>query len=271
MTLERRVSKLEESLSPTQLVLRWLAEAQAYGDIPAYVASLLSQDSPETPLDRLAREAVGVTRTAMRGKRPELVEAAIRSALRETVFRYELVIRLNATTHELLDREGLRATLLASHIALVLSERGGKHPPDEFHLRRLEQCAGLTRLRVNELLAWQEARASIETRYLDGHSALFPDVAAAFGAQLQDSGEIAAMAARAAGLAGLEAEQPDDRDVITLRAGELVADLVEPAKADTLDKLGEGRQALDIAAGWVRSKMVPRAAVAGDQVAERGR
>ena len=107
MTLSRRVAKLEEALSPTQLVLRWLAEAHAYGDIPPYVASLLAQDPPVRPLDRLAREAVHGARTAMRGKRPELVEPAVRSALRETVFRYELVLRINVTAHDLVDREGL--------------------------------------------------------------------------------------------------------------------------------------------------------------------
>jgi hypothetical protein len=36
MTAERRLAKIEESLSPTQLVLRWMAEAHAYGDVPAY-------------------------------------------------------------------------------------------------------------------------------------------------------------------------------------------------------------------------------------------
>ena len=35
-----------------------------------------------------------------------------------------------------------------------------------------------------------------------------------------------------------------------------MADLVEPAKAEALDKLGEGERALDIAAGWVRGKVV---------------
>jgi len=43
----------------------------------------------------------------MRGKRPELVDAAVRSALRETVFRFELILRINVTAHELLDREVL--------------------------------------------------------------------------------------------------------------------------------------------------------------------
>jgi hypothetical protein len=37
-----------------------------------------------------------------------------------------------------------------------------------------------------------------------------------------------------------------------------VGDLVEPAKADALEKLGEGRQALGIAAAWVRAKLTSR-------------
>ena len=83
MTLSRRVAAIEVTLSPTQLVLRWLAEAHAFGDIESYVASLLAEDPPVAPLDRLAREAAHGARTSMRGKRPELVEAAVRSALRE--------------------------------------------------------------------------------------------------------------------------------------------------------------------------------------------
>jgi hypothetical protein len=43
-----------------------------------------------------------------------------------------------------------------------------------------------------------------------------------------------------------------------------VADLVERAKSEALDKLGEGRQALDIAAGWVRTKLFSKAA-GGDE------
>jgi hypothetical protein len=70
MTLARRVAAIETSLSPTQLALRWLADAHAYGDIESYVASLLAADPPVAPLDRLAREAVHGARTAMRGKRP---------------------------------------------------------------------------------------------------------------------------------------------------------------------------------------------------------
>jgi hypothetical protein len=177
MTAERRLAKIEESLSPTQLVLRWLAEAHAFGDVPAYVVSLLAEDPPAAPLDRLAREAAHGARTSMRGKRPELVEVAVRSALRETVFRFELVMRINVTAHELLNREVLFEAVFASQLALLLVGEGGERLPDESHLHRLGQCRDLTALRVNELLATREACSTVEARYLDRHSALFPDIA----------------------------------------------------------------------------------------------
>jgi hypothetical protein len=255
MTLSRRVAKIEEALSPTQLILRWLTEAHAYGDVPAYVASLLAQEPPVAPLDRLAREAIRGARTANRGKRPELVDAAVRSALRETIFRFELVMKINVTAKELLDREELISALFASQLAMLLSESGGKRRPDESHLRRLELCHRLSLLRVDELLASREARTTVEARYLDGHAALFPELAARFENQLRTSQEVAASAVRAAQLDGVEPGPPKDPVAFNKRAGELVADVVEPAKAEALDKLGEGRQALDIAACWVRGKL----------------
>ncbi|MGD0863639.1 MAG: hypothetical protein ABSA21_12950 [Candidatus Limnocylindrales bacterium] len=139
---------------------------------------------------------------------------------------------------------------------MLLHEEGGKRPPDDSHLSRLELCRRLTVLRVNELLASREARSSVEARYLNGHVALFPDIAAAFEEQLHQSQEIAVAAMRAAELDGVEPAPPQGPDALKVRTGELVADLVEPAKSETLDKLGEGRQALDIAAGWVRTKLM---------------
>jgi hypothetical protein len=46
-----------------------------------------------------------------------------------------------------------------------------------------------------------------------------------------------------------------DLEALSTRTAELVADLVEPAKADALEKLGEGQRALGIASAWVRSKL----------------
>jgi len=47
-----------------------------------------------------------------------------------------------------------------------------------------------------------------------------------------------------------------------------VADLVEPTNAEALDKLGECRQALEIATRWVRGKLTQVAAGADESVAK---
>jgi len=254
------VAAIEVSLSPTQLVLRWLDEAHSSGDIESYVASLLAQDPPVAPLDRLAREAAHGARTAMRGKRPEVVAAAVRSALRETVFRFELVMRINVTTHELLDREALIEAALSAHVALLRSEDKRTRQADATYLQRFATCRDLLALRVSELRAAQEARAIVEERYLDGHGALFPDVAAAWEEQVPSTQLIADMAVRLAEFDGVPPAPAPDPEAASRRTTELVADLVEPAKAEALEKLGEGDRALGIANAWVRTKLAPTAA-----------
>jgi hypothetical protein len=253
MTLARRVAKLEEALSPTQLVLRWMTEAHTYGDVPAYVASLLAEEPPVAPIDRLAREAIQGARVANKGKRPDVVQAAIRTALRETIFRYELVLRINVVAHDLLDREGLIDAALSAQIALVACGRDR----DDQASDRLAKLRDLVLYRLGELSAAQEARTLVEGRYLDGHPALFPDVAAAWVEQVQATQLIADMAGRFGELAGAPAGVPPDHASGSGRTAELAADLVEPAKAEALDKVGEGRRAFEIASDWVRAASLP--------------
>jgi hypothetical protein len=190
----------------------------------------------------------------MRGKRPEVVNAAVRSALRETVFRFELVMRTNVTVHDLLDHEVLLEALFASQLALLLHDRRKERLADESHLHRLAQCRDLTALRVQELLASREAIRRTEARYLEGQGALFPNVAGALDDQLRRSQRLAEMAADCADLDGVEPAQPDDPDRLEVRTSQVVADLVEPAKSAALEKLGEGRPAFDIANAWLRAK-----------------
>jgi hypothetical protein len=251
MTLSRRVAAVETSLSPTQLVVAWLGETHSCGNVASYVASLVYDDPPVSPLDRLARQAARGARNASHGKRPEVIEAAVRSALRETVFRFELMIRINVSTQEMLEREALIVAALAAQIALLTYEENRDARVDE----RLAERRDLLGLRVDELRAAQEARSIVEGRYLDGHGTLFPDVAVAWDGQVRSTKVIADMAAHLAEIDGGPASVPPDSQAISRRTAELVADLVEPAKATALEKLGEGKQALGIATGWVRAKM----------------
>ena len=247
MTLTRRVSKLEEALSPTQLVLRWLAEAHSFGDIDPYVASLLAKDPPAAPLDRLAREAVHGARTTMPGKRSELVDAAVRSALRETVFRFELVLRINVTTHELLDREALIDVALSAQVALV-SNKDKPGPKDEEWLGQLRD---LLLSRVDELHSAGEARTLVEERYIDGHGALFPDLAAAWTKQIRSTELMAAMTVRLAELDGVAPppdldHEPREQEVSirSRRRRRLKADVVATALGDRVSIRSRRRRRL---------------------------
>jgi hypothetical protein len=256
MTLARRVAAIETSLSPTQLILRWLADVHSYGSVERYVASLLERDPPEDPLDRLAREAAHGAQAAMRGKRPEVAAEAIRSALRETVFRFELLMRINVTTHELLDRQELIDAAISARLALLMQEKPGSHR----HAERHATLRDLLGFQVDELQAAQYARTLAEKRYLDGHGALFPDLAAAWDERVRDTGAIADGAARLAEYDGVPAAVPPDPETLSRRTTELVADLVEPAKSEALEKLGEAPRALGIANAWLRTKLASRAA-----------
>lgn len=265
MTIERRLAKVEGSLTPTQRVVAWLDEAHPFGTLSAYVDSLLDQEPDALPINGLAREAAGATRTAMRGKPAEAVHAAVRKTLRETIFRFDLVMRINVTAHEMIEREALLYLVFAGQIAVLVSDAREDRRSDPAYLRRMAQCRELTAARVSELMAAQEARSLAEQRYLDGHTALFPDAVGEWAERLRLAQELAVMADRLAELDGVPSLSPPDPDAVAARAAMLLADLVEPARSTALDKLDEGRQALAIATRWLHSKRRAEAAIMGSE------
>ena len=124
-------------MTPTQRVVAWLDAAHAFGSLEAYVESLLDQPAEAFPLNRLTREAAIGARAALRGKPTEIVNAAVRKALRETVFRFDLVMRINVTAHETLERESLVQALIASNVALLMNLEKESEPS---YLGRLVAC-----------------------------------------------------------------------------------------------------------------------------------
>lgn len=105
--IARQVQGLEASLTPTQRVVAWLDEIHSFGDLESYTRALLDQPPEAQPIDRLAGSAARAARAALRGRPAEVVEPAVRKALRATVFRFELVLQANVKAHERLDRESL--------------------------------------------------------------------------------------------------------------------------------------------------------------------
>ncbi len=125
MTAERRLAALEAALSPTELVVRWLEEAHGFGGIEAYVRSMLDDPAVVPPADQLARVAASGARASLRGKGAEAIGKAVDGAIRETIFRFELVLRINTVSHELIDRQmllnGVFSTMRRPDTAVVVA------------------------------------------------------------------------------------------------------------------------------------------------------
>jgi hypothetical protein len=254
VTAERRLDKVEAALTPTQRVLAWLDEAHTWGTLSAYVDSLLDKSPDDFPINRLAADAAAATRGALRGKPADTLGIAIRKAVRATVFRFHLVLRINVVAHDTINRETLIYVALAGQLALLGRDDRPERLSEDGHLARLAQGRDMAMSRVDHWLAVQQARSLAEERYLDGRAALFPDTAADEAERLKTSMELAVMADATAELDGLAPFEPTEPDVIAARARVLVADLVEPARATTLDQFDEGRRGLEIATAWLRSK-----------------
>jgi len=77
-------------------------------------------------------------------------------ALPETIFRFELVMRINVTTLDLLEREALIDAALSANLALAVAEDGGGPTRSTWSTSR--KLRGLIAFRIGELRAVAEAR-----------------------------------------------------------------------------------------------------------------
>ena len=254
MTTATRLAKVESGLSPTALVVRWLAAAHAYDDFVTYTRALIASEAPVMPLDALAKEAETSGQLAARGHPRDEAEAIVRRSIVGTVVRYFLVLRIIETSQALLDREVLLQAALNGQVALYLTETDGNFEPRP---KRLTTARDLLIDRVSELHATETARTQVEATYLGGAMALFPGQQRAWQAQLEFSERSAVIADRLAELDGLGSAIENDPPGFEARVADLVADLVEPARSRAYDELGDGPRAQAVALRWLRPQLAP--------------
>jgi hypothetical protein len=254
MTTERRITAVEAALTPTELVVAWLVEAHAHGGVDAFVRSSLAAESFIPPINRLGHAAADGARARMRGKPREEIDRATDQAVRETLFRFHLVMRIITVCHDILERELLLTALFSTRMTLLAREDGMN--PD--HRHEVEQLRDLISLSLGSFKAVGAARDEVERRYLAGHPALFPDDAARWTGQLSTSETLEAAAIRLAGVEGLPAALQPPQEAFAATVAGYEADFVEPAKVAALEDLDEGYQALRIATGWLRGKLTDR-------------
>ncbi len=245
MTVARRLAAVEADLGPTELVNRWLAEAHAYDSFEGFLDATILAGPTEPPLDRLIREISQATRS----RRPARtdVDAAVRAAIRSTVFRFFLALRIIELTESVLEREALVHGYLSAHALLALESERWRATSDLGPGGLREVIVG----RVGELTALRDARVEVERRYLAGRSPLFAATVRSWDERFEQAEALARQSVRMAEFLDAPPMDGDAPLVPDERRERCVLHLTEPARAKTLDLMGDGRGALDRLRGWL--------------------
>ena len=180
MTLAARIARLEAGTTPRDAVLAWLEEAQAYPTLPAYLAAIRDAPREAWPLHRMARQVEAAVRSTAKGT-PQEVWQAVRRAVGDAFFLFELVLQGNLAAREVRDIEGLRWALLTKWSGLLATEaelaRITRQPDPEHAAGEAREWREALAFTLTNLYTEEAARASLERRYLTGRSLLFPALA----------------------------------------------------------------------------------------------
>ena len=269
MTTERRIARLEASLSPVDAVLHRLNEAQTFPTLTAYLRSLAAERLGPSPLERVLGSVESGVRAEMKGKPHADVDAVVTRATRQAALRFKLVFRLNVDAEEAARLRGLIAAglfylsraltsdeLVVAALAASPDLRGAIDPDpaaaDGSACRRWREAVfGL----LSSVYREEEARRLLEARYLEGHRSLFADIDQEWTTTREQAERLARIAEF---LQSRENEEPTmSFEAIPLdsyraavaeaaaRRADYVADMV---RADILQLLGEhGRAAALVA------------------------
>jgi hypothetical protein len=272
MTAERRLAKLEGALSPKAATLLWLAEAHQFRTLPAYVDWLIDQPISVAPLERVPTQARAGALEATRGRTRDAAREAAHGAVRDAVFLVELVLKLNIAAEEAIQLLGLRYAALFWEMRALTAEaelarrsRSRAGHPVSHRVERWQAWYTASIGLVTGIYAAEEARLLLERRFLDGHSALFPDASADWERLRESAERLASLGDAMRPLIDGTSRQRrttkighPDLDLGALRAGvctqapATASGLVDEARAGALDVLGDTEGATAIVARRLR-------------------
>jgi hypothetical protein len=180
---ERRLAKIEGSLTPKQLFLLWLEEARQHGSLADYVLSVRGQPIEQHPYQRLPRQVERAVRerykaekstdpyerrSDRRALRERQIEGEVIRAVREVAFYLELHSTLTGRVSAEWKAMALQ-TLLALNLNRDLMRDDTPTQKDIDQARHfLVQSAG-------DLLTAQAMARQLAENYTDGRSLRFPE------------------------------------------------------------------------------------------------
>jgi hypothetical protein len=126
-TRKSRLAKLTTSLTPTQAVVHWMAEAHEYPTLVDHACALAARPQPVFPLNYLPEQVEQAVRQAMRGEDQERVDRVVREAVRDCCFLYHLHQRANMRVLEAQDALVLRLLRLGDGLIDLLDRESARN------------------------------------------------------------------------------------------------------------------------------------------------
>jgi hypothetical protein len=166
MLNEKRLTQIEDSLTPNQAVLLWLRQERQGKTMRDYVRSVVERPASASPSSRVARQVVAAIQAAMKGQDPVRIQQAARQAQMEADF---LIVLVDLTNSEVLDQRRdvwFRIGLLLAMLTNTVFR--DEDSSDELEAKLPEFAA--------ELFALQLAVERIQARYFSGECILAKDV-----------------------------------------------------------------------------------------------
>ena len=185
MTARRRLDKLEHSLGPTEAILRWLEEAHRFPSVVEYARATIDLPDSAQPPIRTAEQVAAAIHGAFKNPSPDAHDLAVRRAVGDTMFLYQLVFVLNMTAadfaHEAVSRSLVLSGQLARLVTDPLSEEQDARRANLPAARQLDRAWQVWRESIEafvcDVRVEQAARSGLEKAYFAGGAVLFADVA----------------------------------------------------------------------------------------------
>lgn len=121
-----RLEKLESSLQPKQAFLLWMQEAHRYDNITEYLAAMRDHPEEVTTLQQLRERVEQGASSALKGQPKQKVMMAVRQAVRDVAFLFNVHYQINAQVVFHIFSWQLMSNMLQTQLMSMLKE-------DAFH------------------------------------------------------------------------------------------------------------------------------------------
>jgi hypothetical protein len=234
MIKQKRLTRIETSLTPKQAVLLWLRQEHQGRTSREYLRYTLQQPSSARPRTRVETQVINAIRPAMKGQEAGRIHQAVRQAQMYADFLILLVSRTNSV---ILDDSRCRWLQIA-----LLYEQLRNAALSNDNAKALNKWTGRLRELVTDVCAIQAASELIRDRFFDGECILFSDAIE----DLEQQAKIVQTLMRSHDRVVIEAGQPEfatDSDKLQKTVNQLASQradyIVALAKSKTLDDFDE--------------------------------